>query len=143
MTTLTLQKNTGEIITLDYEKKQNGLNILSASSPSLSHLVGSYFPDLESLQRSAQNLLLSNGVLETLDRILLTEKAYLLWQKICTDKIQQLKKLRISTEAIGYEMAQPLDAGRLRIWCEVKGTSNVELILEHDSWSWAQGLASH
>ena len=110
-------------------------------APECAHLVGSFFPEEDAVVSAVISLIERNGVLDTLDRVLLTTDVYKRWHQAAGKLTQAWAARRLATPEIGDEMAQILPQGKLRLFCEIKGQPSLELVLERSEWQWASQSA--
>ena len=105
-----------------------------------SHLVGSFFPEEHALRCAITSLVQRGGVLDTLDRVLLSPAAYQKWQRKAQEQLEAWQRNRTPFPQMDEEMAQLLPKGRLRIYCKIQGHPDLDLVLRAGEWSWSSGL---
>ena len=83
-------------------------------------------------------------ITDTLDRVLLSQDAYNNWHALCASTVAAWKNGDIDPQSdIGTEMARAQPDGSLRIWCEVRGLPDLELLVPSGHWSWVDGMHAH
>lgn len=107
--------------------------------PEYEHLIDPrvYFPDLDALKRAV--LATMHGpVGDTLDNVLLTERAYNQWMNHAQQALANLKT-PLDPQAIPDERARALPNGCLRIWVDLPNGHTVKLDLPPEDWAWRNG----